>query len=469
MQTTAMSLRNVLQRVVDVKDEEIDALFWSCAFFFCVLAAYYIIRPMRDEMGLAGGIWNLRWLYLGTLTATLTLHPLFAALVARLPRKRAISFVYRFFLVNLLIFFFLLKTASESVNIWIGRVFFIWVAVLALYNTSVFWSFLVDIFDTDQSKRLFGFIGMGGTLGGIAGSGITALLAVPLQPVHLILFSVVLFELAVRCMQRLSLLAERLKDTTSGDISAPLDPVSPDQSHSIGERGIDDSGIKPTQSGPDRGDAVPVGGGVLSGIANVFRSPYILGICVFMLLYTITSTILYMQQAEIVDQNIVDRAVRTAFFARIDLAVNVLTLLTQMFLTGRIIKALGVGLTLALLPLFCIVGFSALGTSQTLAMIVVFQTVRRAGNYAIARPARETLWTVVSREDKYKAKNFVDVTVYRAGDQVGVWSQWLLHTMGLSMSALAFSAVPVAGVWLLVALWLGRKQTRLLQTQGVNK
>ena len=177
-----------------------------------------------------------------------------------------------------------------------------------------------------------------------------------------------------------------------------------------------------------------------------------------MFLFTIAATFLYFHQADIVDRTFDDRAVRTAFFARIDLLVNLLTLGTQVFLTGRILRVLGVALTLILLPLVCVVGFTTLGLAPTLAVIVIFQTIRRAGNYAVARPTREILYTVVPREDKFKAKCFIDTFVYRSGDQIGAWSYALMAVIGLSMSGIAFVAVPLSAVWLGIALWLGRQQ-----------
>ena len=446
-------LTALLQRAVDVTDEEVRAVLYSCGYFFFLLAAYYIIRPLRDEMGAAGGVRNLAWLFTGTLTAMLLLHPVYAALMARVPRTKALTIVYRFFGLNLVIFFILLKISSGGANIWIGRIFFIWSAVFSLYTVSVYWSFIVDLFDTEQGKRLFGFMAAGGTIGGITGSGITALLAVPLGPVHLILISVLFLEAATRFMRGLSALSQKLRAPMPGEFgSAITEPVEvfPARKEDIAPPPV------PVREEPLRGS-------FLAGITHVFRSPYLLGICTYMLLYPVISTFLYYQQAEIAVTYFVDRAARTAFFARIDLYVNILTLITQLFLTGRIIKSLGIGLTLALMPIFCIIGFTGLGVWQTLTVVVVFQVIRRAGNYALARPARENLYTVVSREDKYKAKNFMDTAVYRAGDQIAAWSQTLMLTFGMGMSALAFTAVPIAGVWMIVALWLGYRQKQLIQ------
>ena len=212
----------------------------------------------------------------------------------------------------------------------------------------------------------------------------------------------------------------------------------------------------------------PVGGGVFDGIRTVFASDYLLGIVGYMLLYTITATILYFQQAEIVDVTFTDRASRTVFFARIDLAVNILTALTQIFLTGRIVRRIGVALSLATLPLVCVLGFAALGIAPTLMAIAVFQILRRSSNYAIARPCREMLYTVIPRSAKYKAKNFIDTFVYRFGDQVGAWSYAGLGALGLGAAAISLVAAPLAATWMVIGLWLGRKQKEMATTPGKN-
>jgi AAA family ATP:ADP antiporter len=216
----------------------------------------------------------------------------------------------------------------------------------------------------------------------------------------------------------------------------------------------------------ERGEERPIGGSVLSGIANAVRSPYLLNVSIFILLFAITSTFLYFQQAGIVAHSFPDRGAQTAFFATIDLLVNCLTLGVQLFLTGRIVMVLGVALALALLPAFTIVGFGGLAMMPSLSTIAVFQVLRRAGDYAIARPTREMLFTVVPREDRYKAKSFIDTFVYRLGDQVGAWSVALLRGLGDNVATVAMVAMPVAALWLLNALWLGRRQAVLAETVG---
>jgi len=450
-------LTRILRRAVNVEPHEVRALLLACAYHFCVLSAYYILRPMRDEMGVAGGVENLPWLFTGTLVAMLVAHPPFAALVARLPRRRFISYTYRFFMANLLIFFALLKIAPPDADVWIGRVFFVWISVFNLFVISVFWAFMADIFANEQGKRLFGFVALGGTLGAIIGAAITAFLAEALGPVQLILISIVLLELAVQCVRWLSAHQDELRRRAE---TAPVEPAEP----------VESASPATTRGLPRRDTAEsPIGGAVLAGVGHVFRSPYLLGICAYMLLYTIAATFLYFQQAEIVDMHFTDRAARTAFFAKIDLAVNVLAIFTQAFLTGRIVKWLGVAVTLTLLPAVCVVGFTTLGLMPVIAVLVVFQTLRRAGNYAVARPTREVLYTVVTREDRYKAKNFIDTFVYRGGDQIGAWSYALLGWLGLSMAGIAFVAAPLAGIWLAVGYWLGREQSRLAESEAISE
>ena len=350
-------------------------------------------------------------------------NPPFAALVAKLPRVRFISVTYRFFMAALLLFFVLLKVSAPEQNIWVGRIFFIWTSVFNLFVVSVFWALMVDLFDAAQGKRLFGVISAGATLGSILGSGLTAILARHMGPSYLLLASVALLEVAVFSVRRLSRLSEALR-------------------------------LWPTA----RGEEVPIGGKVLAGLTHAFHSPYLLNLSIYMLLYAITSTFLYFEQATIVNRSFGDRAARTVFFAQLDLLVNVLTLGAQLFLTARTLRVLGVALTLTVLPALSVFGFVALGLAPTVAIIIMFQVLRRAGNFALARPTREVLFTVISREDKYKAKSFIDTVIYRSGDQIGAWSYALLSFLGLGMIGIPFVAVLISAAWLLNGFCLGRAQ-----------
>src|SRR6266850_2222135 len=422
-QVEAGSVYRLLKRLVDVRPAEIRALGWSWLYIFCVLSSYYILRPIRDEMGVAGGVENLQWLFTGTLVGMILVNPPFAALVAKLPRVRFIAIAYRFFMVNLLIFILLLHPTTAEQHIWVGRLFFIWTSVFNLFVVSVFWALMVDVFDSEQGKRLFGFIAAGATLGGIAGSSITASLAKDVPATYLLLGSVVLLEAAVFSVRRLARLSDALRQRPAAQSGETL-----------------------------------IGGNILSGVTHAFKSPYLVNVSVYILLFAITSTFLYFQQAEIARQSFAERGARTAFFARVDLWVNILTLGAQLFLTGRVLRAVGVGLTLAMLPALSILGFGTLAMTPTIVVVVVYQVLRRAGNFAFARPTRELLFTVLPREDKYKAKSFIDTVIYRTGDQVGAWSYAALGFLGLAMTGISIVAVPISIAWLLNGLWLGQKQ-----------
>jgi AAA family ATP:ADP antiporter len=431
---TAGTLYRLLRRVIDVRPEEVKVLFWCWLYIFAVLSSYYIMRPIRDQMGVAGGVGNLQWLFTGTLIGMVVLNLPFAYLVKTLPRRRFIPLTYRFFAVNILMFAILLYAADEAQTVWVGRVFFIWVSVYNLFVVSIFWQMNVDLFSPEQGKRLFGFIAAGATIGAITGSAVTATLARHVSPIVLLLGAAVLLEVAVFAVGRLSRLSPALSR-------------------------------RPAES---EGDEQPIGGSVVAGITHALSSPYLINVSLFILLFAISSTFLYFQQAGIVSQSFTDRGAQTAFFATVDLLVNTLTLVVQLFFTGRILMLLGVALALGFLPALTMIGFGALAFAPTITAIAVFQVVRRAGDYAIARPTRELLFTVVPREDRYKAKSFIDTFVYRLGDQVGAWSVAGLRWLGAGAAELALVAIPIALLWLMNALWLGRRQEARAQAQAAE-
>lgn len=473
------AITRLVTRSVDLREGEGAALGWSFAYYFLLLCSYYILRPIRDEMGIAGGVDNLAWLFTGTLVGMLLIHPVFTSLVKSLPRKRFVPLTYRFFIANLVIFFVLFQVVPIEDSVWIGRIFFIWVSIFNLFVISVFWSFMTDIYRSAQSKRLFGMLAVGGTVGAMTGSGITSALVQALGPVNLLLISALMLEAAARVSGALEKAEQELALAALRDEQEDKDKVQVKEELFAGEPAPTDSG-NPTRSGnptervpeTDSGDAdrqarvrqqvadkqqEVIGGGVLDGVRDVLRSPYLLGIALLMLLFTVTSTYLYFMQLDVVSGASEDSRVRTQLLANIDLIVNIITLITQLFLTGRILRWLGVGLSLAFLPLLSLIGFGLVGVAPALAVVLVFQIVRRAGNFAIQRPSREVLYTVLPRTEKYKAKNFNDTFVYRVGDQVGAWSYTLMGSLGLGVSGLALSMVPVSAVWLLLALWLGAK------------
>ena len=416
-----------LKRLVNVEPQELKALSWSCVYFFALLCSYYILRPLRDEMGIAGGVKNLQWLFTGTFLAMLAVVPLFGWITSHYPRKRFLPYVYYFFIGNILLFFVLFK--SNITHAVVARAFFIWVSVFSLFVVSVFWSFMADIFRSTQAKRLFGFIAAGGTAGALTGPALTAALAVPLGPTNLLLISAGLLGGAVFCVKRLIAWRENSIARAAGDATEAEDQA--------------------------------MGGGILAAFQLVLKSPYLIGICLLMLLFTTLATFLYFQQAHIIRDHFADSADRTTVFAIMDFSVNALTIIVQLFLTGRIVKHLGLGWTLALIPLLLGIGFLILGLTPVLGTIIMLQIIRRAGNYAVMKPAREMLYVVLSKEEKYKAKNFIDTAIYRGGDVVSAWAFAGLQGLGFTLSAIALIAVPLSAMWALISFKLGKTQEAL--------
>ncbi len=425
-------IKSALFRSVQVEAHEARALLWSFSYFFALLCSYYIIRPMRDEMGILGGVENLQWLFTGTLLAMTAAVPLFGWVSSRFPRRQFLPYVYFFFIVTLLLFYSLMGgfVAPE----YVARAFFIWASVFNLFVVSVFWSFMTDLYSNEQARRLFGFIAAGGTVGALAGPTLTTLLVQPLGARNLLLVSALLLAFAIVCIQQLSVWSDNTGNR-----------VEPDSNEAAEESAM--------------------GGSVWAGIRLVARSPYLLGICLLMLLFTTLATFLYFMQAQIIRDAFSDSAQRTAVFAAIDLAVNSLTLLFQLFVTSRLIKWFGLAPVLAVVPVLLAAGFAAIGIAPVLAVLLGVQVVRRAGNYAIMRPAREMLYVVLSREEKYKAKNFIDTVVYRTGDAISAWVYAGMRSLGLGLSAIALIAVPLALVWAWIAFGLGKQQKRFADTE----
>ncbi|MGE0448822.1 MAG: NTP/NDP exchange transporter [Vicinamibacterales bacterium] len=416
----------LLARLVSIKPDEVARVGWAFLYLFAIFSAYSVLRPIRDEAGVAGGVNNLSWLFTGTLVAMLAVNAPFAALVKRMPRRRFIAVAYRFFIANLLIFLLLFHYSSAAANVWVGRAFFIWTSVFNLFVVSVFWAFMVDVFSTEQSKRLFGFIAAAATTGGLVGSSLTAWLVAILGVPMMLLVSAVLIEVGVQASHKLATLTSA----------------------------FDRASAAPNESSV-------IGGSATAGLTRTLSSPYLMNIAIYMLLYSVLSTFLYFQQAEIVDRTFSDRTARTVFFANVEQLVQGLTLGLQLFVTGRVLRRVGVRMTLTFVPAITAVGFLLLGITPVAAIVVGFTVLRRAGNFAFARPTREVLFTVVSREDKYKAKSFIDTVVYRLGDQVGAWSSSLIAMAGFGPGAIAWAAVPLGLAWAANAAWLGGKQEQL--------
>lgn len=423
---TTSRAHRLLRRVVRIAPEEVQATLLGFGWFACLLSGYYLLRPLRDALGLAGGVEELRWLFTATFLTMLLLVPVFGALVSRLAPRRFVPLVYRFFALTLLTFSALLALNVESA--WLGRSFFVWVSVFNLFIVSIFWSVLADCFSNEQGRRLFGFIAAGGTLGTVVGPLLAAAAVSMFGIMALALLAALLLELALRCFR--------------GIYPAPAaarEAALPDRSR-------------------------PLGGQVWAGLALIVRSPYLLGICAYLLAHTAASTFLYFEQGRIVSEALADTAARTRYFALVDLCVSSLTLLLQLLITGVLMRKFGLVLCLALLPLATLAAFAALAWAPTLAVLAGVQILRRALDYAIARPAREVLFTVISREEKYKAKNAIETLVYRGGDAVSGWLSAALSALGMGLAGIALLAVPLSAAWCALCVWLARRQETLRRT-----
>jgi AAA family ATP:ADP antiporter len=409
----------MLKRFVEVREEERGAVLWAFAYFFTLMCGYSILKPLRDEMGTAGGVKAIKWLFTATFLVMLAAVPVYSAVVARWPRRIVVPRIYRFFLATLLGFFVLMKL--EVGQPYLARAFYVWVSVYNLFVVSVFWSFLADVFASEQGKRLFGFIAGGGTVGMLVGPFLAKTLAEPLGPVNLMLLTAVLLEGSAQCVRRLSGWAHDVQHQP------------------------------PAAEGP-------VGGGMFAGLKLLLTSPFLLAMAAQMLLYALTSTFLYVQQARIVESVATGAAARTAAFASIDLYVQLLTLFLQLAVTGRLMSRLGVGAALVAAPLVTAVGFVGLAFLPVMGMLIGFKALRGAVHYALERPSREVLFTAVGREERYKAKSFIDTVVYRASDAAGGWLEGGLSALGLGMTAISLAAVPLAGLWCSTSLYLARRQ-----------
>ena len=408
---------STIQSLTGTGPEEVRPLTWSFVYFFCLLCGYYILRPVRDEMAIEGGVQHLPWMMTATFVTMLVATPLFAFVSARVSRERLLLTVYAFFASHLVAFFVLMS--SHVAPHWIARIFFVWLSVFNLFVVSVFWSFMADLFTPEQGARLFSIIAAGGSTGAVVGplftTGLTYLMPVP----ALMLVSAIFLGVCWWCIRAL----DRWSQQQVGHASV----------HAMDRRGE------------------AIGGSMWAGMRLALSSRYLLGICAYLFLLTTTATFLYLEQTRLVGDQVFSAQARTRLFAVVDLVVNVLTFLTQLFITGPLIGRFGLASALVLLPIASVVGFAVIGTMPLLLSFILFTIVRRVGEYAVAKPAREVLFTVLSREEKYKAKNFIDTAVSRGGDAATGWMVNAVKLIGISATSIAWTLVPVAVIW----AWLG--------------
>ena len=448
-------MADTVSRILNIKKAELPLALLSVAYFFCVLCGYYFLRPVREAMGISRGMEELRWLFVGTSLVSLVLVLAFGGVVARTNRRRFIPIAYLFVIACLVVFSGMLivdgaagggliGTDSETpVARYVGYVFFVWLSAINLFVTSVFWAFMVDIFDMRQGKRMFAFIGIGGTLGALVGGWATNIISGMTESVYLpaglMLTGAAFFGLAIALvltLDRLALSSEHSRHTIGGAVFEDQQGAGEGEAASLGK----------------------IGGTFWDGAKAVATSPYLLGIGAYIVLMAISNTLIYFTQANIILDNTDTFSQRVAGFAQFDAFAQVATLFAQIFVTTQVIKRIGVGWTLVILPVVTMAGFAILSVWTVFGVMAVFQALHRATRYAISRPARETLFSVVSPSDKYKAKPVIDVFLYRGGDVAGAGVDGMFAAMGMTLAWVAAATVPVAGVWAMLCLALGRAQ-----------
>ncbi|MBE7375090.1 NTP/NDP exchange transporter [Pseudomonas lopnurensis] len=427
-----------LSLALNARDHELRPALSGFLLFLCLFAGYFMLRPIRESMGVAAGVENLQWLFTATFFVMLLAVPLFAWLSARVPRLHFIDWVYGFFGMNLLVFVALFQLQPDSP--WLARAFYVWISVYNLFVVSVAWSLMADVFDSEQAKRLFAFIAAGASVGGLLGPALSAVLIGSLGASGMLLLAAVLLGVTLVLKQALMRWRE--------------------------EGGAGRPGAAPTES-----TRRPLPGNPFSGLTAVLGSPYLLGIAGFVVLLATVTTFLYFEQARLVAEHFPDREAQVRVFGIIDFIVQAGALLSQLFVTGRIAQTLGVRVLLAIVPLLMCVGFIGLALAPGFALLAALMIVRRIGEYAFVRPGREMLFAPLDAESKYKAKNFIDTVVYRAGDAISGWAKSLLDMLGQGAGLAALIGALCALLWGYLGWQLGRRadhqQARLQVAGGV--
>ncbi len=415
---------------VDVARGEWKPVLLSGGFFFCVLFAIMMLRPVREAMGVERGMDSMRSLFYWTAGVSLIVALLFGGLVSRVDRRRFIPIGFRVVMLCLVVFAVARGVMGEDVKRYAGAAFYVWFSVFNMFVTSLFWAYMADIWRLDQAKRLYPVIGVGGTLGAFLGASVPWQLGEAIgvhAPIWLMLIAIVVFECAVRCM----LAIDRL----------------------------------PMEGEKVRRRAHAVGGSMIEGLKMVARSPYLLCVALNAAFIAVSATLVYFAGARLVVDKSEEMGERLALFAELDLAKQLATLVLQIFVTSKLLRTIGVGGTLCVLPIMTVAGFAVVqmteGESELViwSVFAVFQGLHSATRYAVMRPARETLFSVLSEGEKYKAKTVVDMFVYRAGDVAGARiEQMLVGAAGVTLGSMVMLTAPMAGIWVILALGLGVMQ-----------
>ncbi|MEQ9410541.1 MAG: MFS transporter [Fuerstiella sp.] len=415
---------------LQIHHDERRPFSWSAAWFMTLLAAYYIVRPVREALGSIEGSRDLPWLFTAVFLTMLVAVPLYSSLVARFSRRRLVPIVYRFLALNLLAFSIAMHLLDPEVLKYVARVFFVWVGVYALFSTSLFWSVMADVFSRDRGKRLFGTISGFGTVGAIAASFFVGRTSELIGPENLLLVSAALLEGGLACFRRLD--------------SAALDAPG--------------AGAAEEPSSPNP----------FAGFIQVVRSPYLRSIMLYVLSTTACGTFLYLTQADMMRAAFPEKDVRTGVFAHIDLAVQIVTIVFQVLVASRVMKW-SLTFTLCILPTVYGLGFAGLSAASALPVLIAAMVLSRSSTYGLTVPALGVLYTVVSRDEKYKAKSVIDTLVIRGSDAGWNWIITALRRAGLMAPMLAAVMLPVAAFGLALAVLLGRRNATARTTGEVRQ
>jgi AAA family ATP:ADP antiporter len=417
-------VQRVFKRASQVEPEEFPAVVAAFFLFFCFLGGYFAVRPVRETVGTILGGDRVADLYVVTWITSLAIIPVYGALCARFRRTAFLPWIYGFIALALAATGMALQV-DES-NIAVGQAFYVGISVVNLFVVSVFWSFLLELFEPAQTKRLFPAIAAGGTTGALVGPMLTDLLVGAVGNAGILFLGAGMFVLAILLQRVLLGIARR---TARGSLAAAID--------------------------------APMGGNPFAGFTLLFKSPYLLGITLFVVLLASVSTILYFDQLDLVRITFADTADRTRVFSRIDYTVQSLTLVAQFFITGRVARRWGVLPLVTVVPLLMVAGFLTLATFYTFGVLAIIMIARRVGEYSFVRPGREMLFASLDTETKYKAKSAIDVPVYRGGDALAAQVGKGLDAVGLAPTAVAVLGAGVAGAWALTGLAIGRHRDRL--------
>jgi len=414
-----------IKTATKIESNELTATLLSFTFVFVLMTAYFILRPVRDSLSSDWTDEQLSWLWTSTFFVSVIAVSIYGAVISRIRMRVIVPSMYAFFAISFVGFYIAGRTLGD--NDLVNRAYYVWLSVFSLYHLSVFWTFMSGLYNKEQAKRLFAIIAMGATAGAIAGPAIAALFADRIGNLNLLLIAAVLLMLPLAIIGRLEQL--RISDLGNEDAQTDL------------------AGGRELSANP------------FSGFKTFASNPYLLAIGLFILLYVVMNTFIYFELRKMMGD--FDRETRTQIWAGIDLAVNSLTFVVGLFVTGRLATRVGMPTTLALIPVFMVGGWVVVALSPVLAVLAGLQIVRRAGNYAITRPGREMLFTAVDADTRYKAKPVIDVVVYRGGDMVTAWFYTALTT-GLAMgtAGVAAMAAVVAAIWVGAGIFLGRKYDR---------